>query len=149
MTKKPGFAHINLNVHNLERSVQFYKRVFCMTEVYVSEGEIELDARRERICQVVLTCPGTQNLLALTYVPSFSVGPGGVNHLGFILEADGELGSMLREVERCGGKIRKQGHREYGGVSEQFAYVEDPDGYVIELATQAILYRYLSDKDSL
>jgi catechol 2,3-dioxygenase-like lactoylglutathione lyase family enzyme len=90
MTKKPGFAHINLHVHDLERSVRFYKRVFGMTEVYASEGEIELDARRERICQVVLTCPGTQNLLALTYVPSFSVGPGGVNHLGFILEADGE-----------------------------------------------------------
>jgi len=69
--------------------------------------------------------------------------------LGFILEADGELGAMLIEVERCGGKIRKQGCREYGGISEQFAYIEDPDGYVIELATQAILYHYLSDKGSV
>ncbi len=56
---------------------------------------------------------------------------------------------MLIEVERCGGKIRKQGCREYGGISEQFAYIEDPDGYVIELATQAILYHYLSDKGSV
>ncbi len=81
MTKKPEFAHINLNVRDLDLSVQFYRRVFGLIEACASKEETELDVWRERIRQVVPTYPGTQNLIALTHAPSLSVGPGGVNHL--------------------------------------------------------------------
>jgi hypothetical protein len=33
----------------------------------------------------------------------------------------------------------KEGEREEGGVREVFAYVQDPDGYYVEMATQAIV----------
>jgi hypothetical protein len=42
---------------------------------------------------------------------------------------------MIQRVPIFGGMVQKQGKWESAGISEVFAYVRDPDGYAIELAT--------------
>jgi hypothetical protein len=46
---------------------------------------------------------------------------------------------MVRDVERAGGRLISRGVREEHGISEAFAYVSDPDDYIIELSTQSLL----------
>lgn len=48
--------------------------------------------------------------------------------------------NVLERVEAHDGSIIKQGNRGVASLGEAFAYVRDPDGYAIEVATQAILY---------
>ena len=54
----------------------------------------------------------------------------GVAHFGFCLADSTELDAAIAEVEAAGGKLIRRGEHSPG---ESFAYVEDPDGYVIEL----------------
>ena len=69
---------------------------------------------------------------------------GGLNHVGLILESDSECSAIVERVLASGGSVQKSGLREAGGISEAFAYVRDPDGYALELSTQAILYDRIS-----
>ena len=87
----------------------------------------------------MLTTPGRGDLLALTQGSAFPVGSAGLNHIGYIFDSDEEVRAAAQQVERHGGKVRRQGDREHDGQREAFAYVQDPDGYDVELSTQAIL----------
>jgi len=79
-------------------------------------------------------------MAAWTRACSSSARPEGRNHLGLVLTSDESCALILARIEGYGGSIQKRGTRAAGGVSEEFAYVRDPDGYAIELSTQAILY---------
>ena len=135
-----GFLHVNLNVSDLACSVRFYTQALGFTVVSESSETADLGSGDETIHQVVLTAPGTRTLLALTQAPSLPVGPRGLNHLGLVLESDTDLDALIPRVTANGGSIQKQGTRQQSGESEAFAYVRDPDGYALELSTQAILY---------
>ena len=43
------------------------------------------------------------------------------------------------EAERLGGVVKRRGSAQVDGIAERFAYVADPDGYVIELNAQRVL----------
>ena len=144
MARNKGLLHVNLNVSDMHRAVRFYTEALGFVLVSDSEEAVDLGAGSEPLRQVVLTVPQTQTILALTQASSLQVGPAGLNHLGLILESDEEVSAMLQRVQVFGGMVQKQGKRESAGISEVFAYVRDPDGYAIELATQAILYRQFS-----
>ena len=135
-----GFLHVNLNVSDLARSVRFYTEALGFAVVSEAEERVDVGAGPEPLRQVILTVPQTRTLLALTSAPSLPVGPGGLNHLGLVLDADEGVTEMAQRVTALGGAVHKQGRREGAGVAEAFAYVRDPDGYAIELSTQAILY---------
>src|SRR5262245_30893608 len=101
---------------------------------------VEKDGCAVELRQVVLTTPGGRgDLLALTRGSAFPVGAVGLNHIGYIFDSDDEVRAAVQQVERCGGKVRSAGDREHDGLREAFAYVQDPDGYDVELSTQAIL----------
>ncbi len=55
---------------------------------------------------------------------------GGVAHFGFRLADSADLDTALSEVEAAGGKLIRRGEHAPG---VPFAYIEDPDGYVVEL----------------
>jgi catechol 2,3-dioxygenase-like lactoylglutathione lyase family enzyme len=74
------------------------------------------------------------------------VAPGGLNHWGLVVAHDGVVQRMADRVVASGGTLSKLGRREGGGVSEAFAYVRDPDGYAVELSTQAVLYALTKDR---
>ena len=144
MTTRRGFLHLNLNVSTLEKSVRFYRDAFGFRVVQSSEEVVDLGSGPETVQLAILTIPSSQTIFALTQADSLPVGPGGFNHAGLILGSDSECSAILERIEALGGSVQKQGRREVGGISEEFAYVRDPDGYAIELSTQAILYDRIS-----
>jgi catechol 2,3-dioxygenase-like lactoylglutathione lyase family enzyme len=87
----------------------------------------------------MLSTPGREDLLALTYAvsgPYLPFGGGGVDHIGFIFESDEDVRTAVDAIQRYGGSIVRTGEREQGGFHEIYAYVADPDGYKIEMCTQ-------------
>jgi catechol 2,3-dioxygenase-like lactoylglutathione lyase family enzyme len=82
---------------------------------------------------VFLSTPGSGDLITLNGDPAEATSagsPGGVSHFGFRLAAPAELDAAIGEVERAGGKLVDRGEHAPG---VRYAYVSDPDGYVIEL----------------
>jgi catechol 2,3-dioxygenase-like lactoylglutathione lyase family enzyme len=58
------------------------------------------------------------------------VGTGGVDHFGFRLKPNVDLDAAIAEVVQAGGKLVERGEH---GPGSPYAYVADPDGYLIEL----------------
>jgi catechol 2,3-dioxygenase-like lactoylglutathione lyase family enzyme len=82
---------------------------------------------------VFLSTPGSEDLITLNEDPAEAQQAGvngGVGHFGFKLAEGSDLKVAISEVEAAGGKLLSRGEHEPGAP---YAYVEDPDGYVIEL----------------
>ncbi|HUY27135.1 MAG TPA: VOC family protein [Candidatus Binataceae bacterium] len=121
MIKSRGLHHINLNVTDLERSLKFYQRAFGL-EVQSWE-----DNRR----MVFLRSPGATDTITLCQVDKGDpVAGGGVSHFGFSLTEKDKLDEAIAQIESAGGKLLSRG--KHGGHLP-YAYISDPDGYVIEL----------------
>ncbi len=121
MIRTQGLAHIHLVVRDVERSLRFYKGVFGMDERF-----------REGPHMVFLSTPGSEDLITLNQDSNeadLAGMKGGVDHFGFRLAAPSDFDGAIREVEEAGGKLISRGEHASG---VPFAYVADPDGYVIE-----------------
>ena len=119
MVETEGLTHLNLRVSDLDASLRFYKGVFGMQEMF-RDGSL-----------VFLNTPGSHDLITLNPLVDGPIGKdGGVGHFGFRLKPGVVLDEAITEVEAAGGKLISRGEHA-PGVS--FAYVADPDGYVIEL----------------
>jgi catechol 2,3-dioxygenase-like lactoylglutathione lyase family enzyme len=123
MVRTEGLTHIHLLVSDLSRSLAFYQQVFGMEEVF-----------REGANMVFLRTPGRSDTVTLNQDPdqdNAKVGDsGGIAHFGFRLADDADLEVAIQKVGAAGGALVRQGEHSPG---EPFAYVTDPDGYVIEL----------------
>ncbi len=116
--RSKGLNHINLNVSNLKRSAAFYRKAFGL-RVRFSVGQR----------MVFLGSPGASDVITLLKVGKRDpIGNGGVSHFGF--EMDGPLDKCIAQIERAGGKLIERGDHGAGYV---YAYLADPDGYVIEI----------------
>lgn len=109
--------HINLNVSDIERSVRFYQQAFGLKESF-----------REGPRMVFLHSPGADDVITLHRTDP--VGPQGVAHFGFQIEG-GSLDDAVTAAVKAGGKLLGQGAHAPGVL---YAYIQDPDGYVIELS---------------
>jgi catechol 2,3-dioxygenase-like lactoylglutathione lyase family enzyme len=115
-----GFNHLHLNVRDLKRSIAFYQDAFGL-KVSFKAGE-----------DLIFMAPAGGGLsLALHRVGQDEpVGmAGGFQHFGFRLNED-DHDRAIAQVERAGGALVSRG--KHGGKFP-YAYVSDPDGYVIEL----------------
>jgi catechol 2,3-dioxygenase-like lactoylglutathione lyase family enzyme len=122
MIRTRGLTHIHLVVRELERSLRFYKSVFGMQERFRDGPKL-----------VFLNTPGSVDLITLNEDPAEARLAGvnaGVAHFGFRLTNAADLDAAIAEVEAAGGRLIRRGEHSPG---VPFAYVEDPDGYVIEL----------------
>lgn len=122
MIKTQGLTHIHLYVHDLDRSVAFYKSVFGLEERF-----------RDGPKMVFLNTPGSKDTITLNEDSSEAQHVGvnaGIAHFGFRRESGSDLESAISDVEAAGGKLVERGEHQPG---VPFAYVQDPDGYVIEL----------------
>ena len=122
MIRTQGLTHIHLVVRDLRRSLRFYKDVFGMEERF-----------RDGPKMVFLNTPGSQDLITLNEDPAevdLAGVNGGVAHFGFRLSDTAEIDAAIVEIEAAGGRLIQRGEHAPGVT---FAYVEDPDGYVIEL----------------
>ena len=122
MIQTKGLYHIHLVVRDLERSLRFYQGVFGMQEQFRAGAKM-----------VFLRTPGSNDLVTLNEDPAEAENAGvcgGIAHFGLELANRGDLEAAIAEVEAAGGRLVERG--KHAG-SFPFAYVADPDGYVIEL----------------
>jgi catechol 2,3-dioxygenase-like lactoylglutathione lyase family enzyme len=121
MIKARGLKHINLNVRDIGRSLKFYQDAFGL-EVKFWEGKK----------LVFLHSPGVDETITLCQVKAGEpVGGGGVSHFGFSIGKN-NLDEVIRQVATAGGELQSRGQHAPGVL---YAYLTDPDGYVIELGT--------------
>jgi catechol 2,3-dioxygenase-like lactoylglutathione lyase family enzyme len=118
MVKTHGLTHINLAVRDPERSLRFYQQVFGVKEYYRDESSIQVQG------------PGGYDVIAFEKDDSNAGARGGITHFGFRLIAPGDIDAAVREVERAGGTVVRRGEFAPGFP---FAYINDPDGYEIEI----------------
>jgi catechol 2,3-dioxygenase-like lactoylglutathione lyase family enzyme len=120
MIATEGLTHIQLTVRDLDRSLDFHQGVFGMTEMF-----------RDGHDMVILRTPGARDTVTLHAVPMRPEPVvGGVAHFGFRLKDAAQLDAAIAEVEAAGGTLLEQGDH---GPGNRYAYVADPDGYLIEL----------------
>jgi len=124
MLKTEGLTHLHLLVRDLERSLQFYTQVFGLQERF-----------RDGPGMVFLRTPGRRDTITLNQSESpeevLRTGKaGGIDHFGFRLAEGTDLNRAIQLVEQQGGRLVRRGAHPSG---ETFAYVQDPDGYLIEL----------------
>jgi catechol 2,3-dioxygenase-like lactoylglutathione lyase family enzyme len=121
MIKTCGLTHIHLMVKDVQRSLDFYQKVFGMQVRFWAGDTL-----------VFLNTPGSNDVIALHQAegdqPTGS--SGGILHFGFELDDKANLESAISEVIAAGGALKKRGEFTPG---MPFAYVSDPDGYEIEL----------------
>jgi catechol 2,3-dioxygenase-like lactoylglutathione lyase family enzyme len=118
-----GIRHIHLMVADHGRSVSFYTDVFGM-QVGFSDGNI-----------LFLHSPNHRDDLALhlaiTAEEKSRVGTqGGCEHFGITVKDRGEIDECIALVTASGGALVEKGEHAPG---VPYAYVADPDGYVIEI----------------
>jgi len=116
--RSAGLNHINLNVSNLKRSTEFYSKAFGL--------EVRFAVGRHMI---FLGSPKGRDVITLCEVRKRdAIGNAGVSHFGF--EMNGPMDDCIAQVEAAGGKLVEKGEH---GPGYRFAFVSDPDGYLIEI----------------
>jgi catechol 2,3-dioxygenase-like lactoylglutathione lyase family enzyme len=120
MIRSAGLNHINLNVTNLKRSTEFYRKAFGL-RVRFSIGQR----------MVFLSSPGARDVITLYKAKKGDpIGNGGVSHFGFDMK--GPLDKCIAQIERAGGKLIERGEH---GDDHPYAYIADPDGYIVEIGS--------------
>jgi catechol 2,3-dioxygenase-like lactoylglutathione lyase family enzyme len=117
MVKTYGLTHISLTVRDPERSLQFYRDVFGVKEYYRDEMTIQVLG------------PG-KDVIVFDRSRRGAGKHGGIDHFGFRRTDPKDIDAAIAEVKRAGGKLLRRGEF---GPGLPFAYVEDPDGYEIEI----------------
>lgn len=112
-----GLTHISLSVADPERSLRFYQFLFGVREYFRDDKSIQVQG------------PGEFDVLVFEKREGAGR-PGGIDHFGFRLEDPSQIGDAIREARAAGAKILK--HGEFG-PGLPYLYIEDPDGYVIEI----------------
>jgi catechol 2,3-dioxygenase-like lactoylglutathione lyase family enzyme len=119
MIETEGLSHLHIFVADLERSVRFYRDVFGFEELF-----------RDGPTMVFLRPPNSSATITLNEMPEKAGTAGGVDHFGFRLVDKSHLDRAIDEIERAGGGLIERGEHASGNP---YAYIVDPDGYIIEL----------------
>lgn len=120
MIETEGLTHVQLAVRDVHRALAFYEQAFGM-EVQYWDGED----------MVFVRTPGRRDTITLNgRNPARAGSPGGIDHIGFRLVDKATLDAAIEAVIAAGGQLLERGEHPPG---RPFAYVADPDGYVIEL----------------
>ena len=119
--------HTMIRVGDLEKSIDFYTRILGMRLLRRSENP----AYQYTLAFVGYGSESEQAVIELTYnwgVKSYDMG-GAFGHIAIEFEDIYEACRLLKEK---GGKVTREPGPVMGGATE-IAFVEDPDGYKIEL----------------
>ena len=119
-----GFNHVRMRVDDLERTVDFYKKVFGFEEIRRSESP-----RGSKL--VFLAVPNSTTKIEITYFPDS--GPVQVQedlmHLAFDVESMEAFAEHIKSV----GVEFSDGPTSSKSSGTTFAFVDGPEGYEIEL----------------
>ena len=121
MIRTRGLTHIHLIVRDMKRSRAFYCNVFGMRVSFKVGTKL-----------IFLNTPGSKDMIALhedSESARVAGKSGGIAHFGFE-RVRTDLDAAIKEVTKGGGRLLERGEHAPG---VPYAYVADPDGYVIEL----------------
>lgn len=117
------FLHTRMRVNDLEKTVQFYKDLFGLTEVKRSESP-----RGSKL--VFLKVPNSEELIEITYFPDS--GPVKVQedlmHLAFEVA---DMDTFAKHIESKGYEFSDGPTKSSSGST--FAFIDAPEGYEIEI----------------
>ncbi|MGA9141539.1 MAG: VOC family protein [Methanocella sp.] len=115
--KTMGLFHLAINVTDLDRSVRFYTDMF------------RIDVLRREEDMAIMHTPGSDDSFVL-FRASGPVAPSGIAHFGFKVD-DHNYDRAMDYAQRNKIPIISNPVRNTG----RFLYIEDPDGYVIQIST--------------
>jgi catechol 2,3-dioxygenase-like lactoylglutathione lyase family enzyme len=116
MLKTHGLTHISLAVRDLDRTLRFYTQVFGVREYFRDEASVQVQAgpARHHCVRAHPDSAGAARHRALRLPSGQSI----------------RYDLAIAEVQRAGGTVLRRGEFAPG---YPFVYVEDPDGYEIEI----------------
>jgi len=114
--------HLNLTVADIDRSVEFYKRVLGMKAESRGEGRAALYFGQQKIHLDAAGGPAAMS--GEKRMPA---------HICFITEAP--IAAVTTHLESCGVPVRMQGPRAGAIGTIQSVYIDDPDRNSIEIST--------------
>ena len=118
--KTQGLNHLQIAVSDLERSLAFYTGLLGMRELFREAGG----------CLVFLQSAEGNDMFTLNWVDRpVDVEAGGMQHFGFAVEREAHA-AAVEEARASGAEVQGVGQYSDGTL---YAYVKDPDGYVIEI----------------
>ncbi|WP_299734438.1 lactoylglutathione lyase [uncultured Endozoicomonas sp.] len=121
------FLHTMLRVGDLDRSIKFYTEVLGMTLLRKHDNE----EYKYTLAFVGYGDESEQAVIELTYnwgTDSYDLG----SAFGHIALGADDIYATCETIRAAGGKISREPGPVLGGSTE-IAFVEDPDGYKIEL----------------
>jgi len=114
--------HLNITVADIDRSVEFYKRVLGMKTESVGEGRAALLFGQQKIHLDL--AGGAMAMGSEKRMPA---------HICFITETP--INEVAAHLENCGVPVRMQGPRAGAIGTIQSVYIDDPDMHSIEIST--------------
>src|SRR5262249_2591396 len=106
---------------DMKRSLHFYRTAFGMKVSFKAGKKL-----------VFLNTPGSKDMVTLhedSTLARVAGTSGGISHFGFQLVKT-DLDAAVKQIQKAGGRLLERGEHAPGVA---YAYVADPDGYVIEL----------------
>ena len=124
-----GLTHIALKTTDLDRSFNFYSKVFGVKEMYRAETFIQFQT------------PGSKDIIVIEKADEVVHHESGILHFGFRLVSPGDINVIIDEIEKAGGTIKESGEFVEG---EPYVFFYDPDGYEIEIWYEKISHELSS-----
>ena len=117
MIKTHGLNHISLSVRDPDRSLAFYETLFGVRECHREADSIQVLG------------PGPHDVIVFERRPSHGK-RGGIDHFGFRLTDPADIDAAVQQAQEAGAVILRRGEFSPG---LPYLYIEDPDGYTIEI----------------
>lgn len=119
------FLHTRIRVSDLDRSIEWYSRHLG----FQVRSRTDRSPAGNHIAHLEL--PGNEHTLELTWSADYQLKvPADLMHLAIAVP---DLATCCAELERAGISIWPDGWREKFAGGGKMAFVDDPDGYEIEL----------------
>ncbi len=120
--------HLNITVADIDRSIEFYRRVLGMQIETMGEGRAALHFGQQKIhldaAKGLGAAGGAMAMSGEKRMPA---------HICFVTQAP--MGEVTAHLEDCGVPIRMQGPRAGAIGTIQSVYIDDPDQNSIEISS--------------
>lgn len=117
--------HTRIRVGNLDRSIDFY----CRHLGFEVASRTDRSPAGNHVAHLAL--PGNEHTLELTWSPDYQLHvPEDLMHLAIAVP---DLVALCARLEQDGLEIWPEGWRQVFAGGRKMAFIDDPDGYEIEL----------------